>query len=72
MDPHDISLADAVYKARGLADFALKHGDRFGRIELIVVSSKGQLKRLDVNREGVREKVKKVENRTSLKALFEE
>lgn len=71
LDPHDSGLTDAVDKAVGLARFAEKHGDSFGRIELIVVGNKGDIKRLDVNREGIREKVKQVGSRAHLDALFE-
>jgi type III restriction enzyme len=71
LDPHNSGLPDAVDKARGLARFAGKHGDHFGRIELIVVGSKGEIKRLDVNAERVRERVKLVETATHLDALFE-
>jgi type III restriction enzyme len=35
LEPHDPSLADNLEKAKGLAKFAEKHGDIFGRIQLI-------------------------------------
>jgi type III restriction enzyme len=71
LDPHDSGLRDAVDKAVGLARFAEKHGDSFGRIELIVVDRSGAIKRLDVNREAIRDKVKTVTSATHLDALFE-
>ena len=71
LDPHDSGLADAKDKAVGLARYADRHGDSFGRIELIVVGSKGEIKRLDVNRESIREKVRQVGDAAHLDALFE-
>ena len=71
LDPHDSSRTDAVDKAVGLARYAGRHGDSFGRIELIVVGGKGEIKRLDVNRESIREKVKQVGSDAHLDALFQ-
>lgn len=71
LDPHDSGRTDAVDKAVGLARYAERHGDSFGRIELIVVRSKGEIKRLDVNRESIREKVKQVGSDAHLDALYE-
>lgn len=70
LDPHDSGLRDAVDKAKGLARFAGKHGDSFGRIELIVLDNDGIIRRLDVNREAMREKVLKVDSAAHLDALF--
>ncbi len=70
LDPHDSRLSDAVDKAVGLARFAEKHGDYFGRIELIVLGSGCEIKRLDVNREAIREKVKVITSPAHLDALF--
>lgn len=67
VDPHDDSRADAAEKAAGLADFARKHGASFGRIELIRVV-KGQIQRLRLHQESVRDKVLRV---TDLKHLAE-
>ena len=72
LDPHNPKLDDAVNKAHALARYAERHGDCFGRIELIAVDDKGQLKRLDVNKEEFREKVNKVRDTAHLKALFED
>lgn len=66
-DPHDDSRGDAAEKAAGLADFARKHGAAFGRIEMIRVV-KGQVQRLRLHQESVRDKVLKV---TDLKHLAE-
>jgi len=67
LDPHDDTRADAAEKAVGLADFARKHGAAFGRIEMIRIV-KGQIERLRLHQESVREKVLKV---TDLKHLAE-
>jgi len=67
LDPHDDARADAAEKAVGLADFARKHGAAFGRIEMIRIV-KGQVERLRLHQESVREKVLKV---TDLKHLAE-
>jgi type III restriction enzyme len=66
-DPHDDSRADAAEKAAGLADFARKHGSAFGRIEMIRIVN-GQVQRLRLHQESVRDKVLKV---TDLKHLAE-
>lgn len=66
-DPHDDSRGDAAEKAVGLANFARKHGAAFGRIEMIRVV-KGQIQRLRLHQESVRDKVLKV---TDLKHLAE-
>jgi type III restriction enzyme len=67
LDPHDDTRADAAEKAVGLADFARKHGSGFGRIEMIRIV-KGQIQRLRLHQESVRDKVLKV---TDLKHLAE-
>jgi type III restriction enzyme len=67
LDPHDDSRADAAEKATGLADFARKHGASFGRIEMIRIA-RGQIQRLRLHQESVRDKVLKV---TDLKHLVE-
>jgi hypothetical protein len=36
LEPHSLHQEHSAAKAKGLADFALSHGDEFGRIELIV------------------------------------
>jgi type III restriction enzyme len=67
LDPHDDSRSDAAEKTVGLADFARKHGAAFGRIEMIRIV-KGQIQRLQLHQESVRDKVLKV---TDLKHLSE-
>jgi len=71
LDPHWPGLGDAAEKAAGLARYADKHGDHFGRIEIISVATNGTILRLDVNQESMREKVKAVKDISHLEALFQ-
>ncbi len=71
IDPHSIGLADSPAKASGLAKFAAKHADRFGRIDLILLDGKSW-KRLDLTDEIVRQKVLRVKLPAEMKKLFEE
>jgi type III restriction enzyme len=70
-DPHDDSRADAAAKAAGLADFARKHGSAFGRIEIIRVVG-GQIHRLRLHQESVRDKVLQVTDLKHLAELYEQ
>jgi len=70
LEPHSLSQDDSAAKARGLADFALRHGDNFGRIELII-KEKDKLLRLDMNQGDVRDKVRAVSDNQHLRQLFE-
>jgi hypothetical protein len=71
LDPHLIDLADAPAKAVGLAKFAAKHSDAFGRIELIIVDG-DDICRIDLTDEQRRDKVLAVKTREHLAHLFEE
>jgi type III restriction enzyme len=55
IEPHSISLSDSPAKANGLAKFAAKHADKFGRIELILINDKAA-KSFDLADEVVRKK----------------
>ncbi len=70
LEPHRLNQDDSAAKAAGLADFAKAHGDRFGRIELII-KEKDKLIRLDVNDGAVRDKVSGVKDNGHLRQLFE-
>lgn len=70
LEPHRLTQDDSAAKAAGLADFAKTHGDRFGRIELII-KVKNKLIRLDVNDGDVRDKVSGVKDNGHLRQLFE-
>lgn len=71
IDPHTISLADAPAKAAGLAKFAAKHADKFGRIELIMAEGR-TTKTFDLTNETVRNKVKGLKLHDQMKRLFDE
>jgi len=71
LEPHSLSHDDSANKAKGLADFALRHGDLFGRIELII-KEKGKLIRLDVNQANMRDKVRAVSSNEHLRQLFDQ
>ena len=71
LDPHDPGLPDAPDKAVGLADYARRHGEMFGRIELII-QERGELLRLNVNRESIRDRVRTVRDQAYLLGLFHE
>lgn len=71
LEPHATAYADSWAKAVGLAKFARDHGDQgFGRIELITKVGKA-MKRLDLNKSAVRDKVLGVQNNQHLKQLFD-
>ena len=59
------------YKAAGLANFARKHSAAFGRIETIRVV-KGQIERLRLHEESVRDKVLKVTDLKHLAELYDQ
>lgn len=71
LEPHTTTLADAVSKAVGLAKYAEKHSEFFGRIELIDIAG-GRIKRLNVINEATNEKVKRLSTSSELNNLFEE
>jgi type III restriction enzyme len=71
LDPHDDSRGDSAEKAVGLADFARKHGGAFGRIELIRLV-KGQIQRLRLHQESIRDKVLSVKEVKHLAELYEQ
>jgi type III restriction enzyme len=72
LDPHSIALLDAVPKAKGFAEYAQKHGEQFGRIELIIMNYRGELQRLNVNDTEICDKVLKVSSQAHLDLLFNE
>jgi hypothetical protein len=72
LDPHHIDLADAPAKALGLAKYAAKHHEAFGRIELIIVKGDNDIRRIDLTDESKRQKVLEVKTKKHLSLLFEE
>lgn len=71
-EPHALAFADVVDKAKGLAQFARDHGDKFGRIQLITELKKGTFKRLHLDEIDVRDKVLGITSGEHLRQLFEQ
>lgn len=76
LEPHDHSRTDNCVKAVGLAEFAERHWNLFGRIQLIrkIRSASGieRFYRLDMSEEIVRSKVMEVITNTHLDRIFDE
>jgi len=74
LEPHDDSRSDNAAKAKGLAQFAEKHWDLFGRIQLIRkqrdAAGVERYFRLDVGEESVRREVLAVESDAHLDRIF--
>jgi type III restriction enzyme len=68
LEPH--RGEDSVAKAKGLADFADRHGAAFGRIELIRVDGT-RVMRLDLNDHRVRTAVLPIQSHDELMRLFD-
>ena len=71
LDPHSHALADAWPKAVGLAEYATRHGDDFGRIKLIAKIGSA-LKELDLKDGETRAAVRAVDSNASLLRLLEQ
>lgn len=75
LEPHDPSRKDNYPKAVGLAKFAEKHGELFGRIQLIRKKKGPDMRehfyRLDMGKIAVRESVRGVTSNTALDQIFE-
>ena len=71
LEPHDDSRADNLYKAKGLAEFAEQHGDRFQRIQLIRKKG-GAFIRLELNKTAVRTRVRHAASNPTIDAIFDE
>jgi type III restriction enzyme len=69
-EPHSLAYEDSVAKAKGLAEFARDHGDKFGRIQLIAELKKGTFKRLRLDEMDIRDKVLAVDGADHLLELF--
>jgi type III restriction enzyme len=71
VDPHGLHLDDAPAKAKGLADYAQKHGSTFARI-ILVVYDKDQNRHvsLDLRRSDIRNQVQSVTTKAHLLSLF--
>lgn len=71
LDPHATSFGDAAPKAVGLAQYAEKHGQHYGRIEMIIKDG-DHLGRLNLQDEAKRAKVLAVTTSDELLQLFEQ
>lgn len=71
-EPHALAYKDSVGKAKGLAELARDHGEKFGRIQLITELKKGTLVRLRLDDVQVRDKVLGVSSSEHLRQLFAE
>ncbi len=69
LEPHAPSLTDSYAKAKGLAQFAAKHWNQFGRIELIRLDGH-EIKRLDLAESDNRAKVLAVDSNAALDLVF--
>lgn len=70
LDPHLPRLDDAPAKAIGLAKYALLHGGKFGRIEIIRVRDNVP-RALDLKNATIRDQILKVTTTAHLQALFD-
>lgn len=70
IDPHLLDFEDAWHRAKGLAKYAAKHADKFGRIEMIRIED-GRVDRLDLMDEVQRARVLKVSSNDHLRELFD-
>ncbi len=70
VDPHLLTMEDAWHKAKGMAKYAARHADKFGRIEMIRVID-GRVDRLDLIDEAQRDRVLRVSSNDHLRELFD-
>lgn len=71
VEPHSLSQADSVAKAKGLADFAESYGSELGRVMLVDRVGKS-LKRIDLKDRKIRKRVKSLDSAAALKQLFDD
>ena len=69
VEPHEIAFSDAPAKAAGYANFAAKHFDKFGKIELILLDGK-ERKRLDLTNENTRNRLRGVTLKEELRQII--
>ena len=69
VEPHEIAFSDAPAKAAGYANFAAKHFDKFGRIELILIDGKAR-KHLDLTSENTRNRLRGVTLKEELRQII--
>jgi type III restriction enzyme len=71
IEPHEIAFSDAPAKAAGYANFAARHFDKFGRIELILLDGKAS-RRLDLTDEATRNRLRGVTLKEQLRQIVSE
>lgn len=69
LDPHNPTLEDAWQKAVGLAKYAHKHANAYGRIEIVSID-KGHVRRLALQSGAIRERVMTITSNNALEILF--
>jgi type III restriction enzyme len=75
LEPHAPNQSDLAAKLQGLCEFGARHGDQFGRIELILVEGhKGREKllRINVNDPDIRDKARILTENAQVVALGRE
>lgn len=76
LEPHDESRKDNCPKAIGLAEFAEKNWDKFGRIQLIRskkgADGKEHFYRLDLSKLEIRNRVRTIASNRELDSIFDE
>ena len=76
LEPHDSSRADNYPKAKGLAEFAQKHANAYGRIQLIrkLIGADGasHFYRLDLTNITIQRKVMAINSNEELDNIFNE
>lgn len=70
LDPHNHNLPDAVGKAQGLADYASKHAEKLGHVDLIDDPDGTGPRRLHLERKAIRDRVNGVSSRDDLRNLY--
>jgi type III restriction enzyme len=70
VDPHNYALADTSPKWRGLSEYAVRHGDLFGRINGVIKTPDGTLKKIDLKSEAVRAALEESHTADDVLAIF--
>jgi type III restriction enzyme len=69
VDPHDHTKPDALGKARGLSDYAAKHADQLGHIDLVAKIGT-RYRRLHLEQLAIRNKVDALQTLSELRGLY--
>lgn len=69
IEPHSLSFADSAAKAKGLADFAHEHGQKFGRILLLAKANGSKLKALPLHKAEVGNEIRGIKDNERLKEI---